>query len=69
MGTIVHSAMNMQPLNDRLAALADVGKGEKLTMGGTEDAEGLARKWGSWNIIRVVFPMIGGGLALSQVMR
>lgn len=68
-GTIVHSAVNMQPLNDRLAALADVSQAGKEGLGALEDAEGLARKWGRWNLVRVVFPLIGGGLALSQVVR
>jgi len=58
--TIVHSAVNMQPLNDRLAALAETSAGA--------DAVELVTRWARWNMVRVVAPLIGGTAALSQVL-
>jgi hypothetical protein len=45
--TVLHSALNMQPLNDRLAAL-DPGAKEAKGAYGTQQAgaEALLRKWG-----------------------
>lgn len=62
--TIVHSAVNMQPLNDRLEALAT--RTEEKELG---EAEGVARQWASWNRLRVVTPVMAGGLALWQLCR
>lgn len=59
--TIVHSAVNMQPLNDKLEALATRASGKELG-----EAEGVARKWASWNRLRLVTPFIAGSLALWQ---
>ena len=57
--TILHSAINMQPLNDKLEALAGRA-GEKALM----EAEPIARKWASWNMLRLVTPTVAGILAL-----
>lgn len=62
--TIVHSAVNMQPLNDRLVGLA----GGVAGVVGEEGAVELAGRWARWNLMRVVAPVIGGGLALSRVV-
>jgi hypothetical protein len=65
--TILHSAINMQPLNDKLEALAE-RTGEK-ELG---EAEGIARKWASWNRLRLVTPVIAGtlaGMMISGVLR
>lgn len=59
--TIVHSAVNMQPLNDKLEALA--GRTSEKELG---EAETIARKWGSWNRLRLITPLVAGSLALSQ---
>ncbi|KAJ4291701.1 hypothetical protein N0V90_009596 [Kalmusia sp. IMI 367209] len=60
--TIVHSAVNMQPMNDKLEALAARASDKELG-----DAEDIARKWASWNRVRLVTPIIAGGLALFQL--
>ena len=59
--TIIHSAVNMQPLNDKLEALAGRA-GDKALM----EAEPIARKWASWNMLRLVTPIVAGSLALWQ---
>ena len=61
--TIVHSAVNMQPLNDKLEALAGRA-GEKEV----REAEAVARRWASWNRLRLVTPILAGGLALVQLV-
>ncbi|KAF2443058.1 hypothetical protein P171DRAFT_391143 [Karstenula rhodostoma CBS 690.94] len=60
--TVIHSAVNMQPLNDKLEALA--GRTSEKDLGA---AEGIARRWGSWNRVRVITPLIAGTLALFQL--
>lgn len=65
--TILHSALNMQPLNDKLAALDGESKEAKSSAGNHQlGAEALLRKWGKWNIVRVVTPTVAGILAISQ---
>ncbi|KAI0455253.1 hypothetical protein F5B21DRAFT_523970 [Xylaria acuta] len=62
--TVVHSAMNMQPINEKLGALKDP-KGpvdSKL-------AENYARKWIKFNTVRLITPAVAGTLALTQALR
>ncbi|KAF2490025.1 hypothetical protein BU16DRAFT_471692 [Lophium mytilinum] len=59
--TIVHSARNMQPLNDKLEALAGRASVEEM-----ENAEAVARQWASWNRVRILNPLVAGSLALWQ---
>lgn len=59
--TIVHSAVNMQPLNDKLEALAEKASEKDLLK-----AEPIARQWAKWNLLRVVMPVLSGSLALWQ---
>jgi uncharacterized membrane protein len=61
--TILHSALNMQPLNDKLEALAERASEKEL-----HQAEDIARKWASWNQLRLVTPVIAGGLALFNLL-
>ncbi|KAF2125058.1 hypothetical protein P153DRAFT_300633 [Dothidotthia symphoricarpi CBS 119687] len=61
--TILHSALNMQPLNDKLEALAGRANDKELV-----EAETVARKWASWNRLRLVTPTIAGGLALWNLL-
>ncbi|KZM28236.1 uncharacterized protein EKO05_0011050 [Ascochyta rabiei] len=61
--TIVHSAKNMQPLNDKLEALAGRASDTEL-----KEAETVAKKWASWNRLRLVTPVIAGSLALYQLL-
>lgn len=56
--TILHSAINMQPLNDKLEALAARTSEKELG-----EAEAIAKRWGSWNRLRLVTPVIAGALA------
>lgn len=59
---IIHSAVNMQPINDKLTALATPS--EKGQMG----AEALARSWAKGNLLRVICPVIAGTIALWQTV-
>ncbi|KAF2806388.1 uncharacterized protein BDZ99DRAFT_479646 [Mytilinidion resinicola] len=61
LATIVHSARNMQPLNDKLEALAGRAGAQEM-----EEAEGVARRWASWNRVRILSPLVAGSLALWQ---
>ena len=61
--TILHSALNMQPLNDQLEALASRSSEKDLGQ-----AESIALKWASWNRLRLVTPTIAGGLALWNLL-
>ncbi|KAK8035664.1 hypothetical protein PG993_010659 [Apiospora rasikravindrae] len=73
---VVHSAINMQPINVRLAALAQVGTGhgnDKLdahSVGAVqvEKAEEYARRWGRLNLVRMAMSLIAGALAMSQLL-
>lgn len=60
--TVIYSAVNMQPLNDKLKALAERTSEKDLGA-----AEGIARKWASWNRVRLVTPFLAGALALWQI--
>ncbi|KAK7963683.1 hypothetical protein PG996_008624 [Apiospora saccharicola] len=62
--TAVHSAINMQPINERISALG--GGGEQAKDG--EKAEQYARRWGRLNLLRVVVPLVAGTLAMTQVL-
>lgn len=61
--TILHSALNMQPLNDKLEALAERAREKDL-----DEAETVANRWASWNRLRLVTPVIAGGLALYNLL-
>ncbi|PSN68794.1 hypothetical protein BS50DRAFT_609126 [Corynespora cassiicola Philippines] len=60
--TIVHSAVNMQPLNDQLEALA--GRASDKELG---EAKAIATKWANWNMLRLATPIIAGSLAIWQL--
>ncbi|GAP88859.2 hypothetical protein SAMD00023353_1700770 [Rosellinia necatrix] len=62
--TVVHSAINMQPINEKLDALKEP-KGQV----DNEKAESYARQWIKFNTVRLITPVIAGTLALSQVLR
>ena len=69
---IVHSAVNMQPLNDKLAALAGTGTDGKGTGKIATADEGKAHEIGtSWmrkNYYRLVVPMITGAISMYQML-
>ncbi|KAH7120984.1 hypothetical protein B0J11DRAFT_560014 [Dendryphion nanum] len=62
--TVLHSALNMQPLNDKLEALA--GRASDKELG---QAETIAKQWASWNLLRMVTPVVAGSLAIYQLTR
>ncbi|KAI0143717.1 hypothetical protein GGR57DRAFT_518196 [Xylariaceae sp. FL1272] len=62
--TVVHSAVNMQPINEKIAALAN-SKGHV----DSRLAESYGRKWIKGNTVRLITPFIAGSLALSQVLK
>jgi uncharacterized membrane protein len=63
LSTILHSALNMQPLNDKLEALAERASEKEM-----DEAENVARKWASWNRLRLVTPVVAGGLAMWNLL-
>jgi hypothetical protein len=64
---IVHSAVNMQPLNDQLAALAGTGSDGKSAAKKVEgDAVKIATAWIEGNYYRIAVPAISGGICLYQ---
>ncbi|KAJ8110658.1 hypothetical protein ONZ43_g5821 [Nemania bipapillata] len=62
--TVVHSALNMQPINEKLDALKEP-KGRV----DSKLAESYARKWIRFNTVRLITPVIAGTLALAEVLR
>ncbi|KAI0471546.1 hypothetical protein GGR56DRAFT_677448 [Xylariaceae sp. FL0804] len=67
--TVVHSAVNLQPVNEQLAALADGPRADKKKGVDARDAEAYARRWIRLNILRLGTAVVAGTLALSQIMR
>ncbi|KAI0480950.1 hypothetical protein GGR56DRAFT_688361 [Xylariaceae sp. FL0804] len=63
--TVVHSAVNMQPVNEQLAAL----DGPRVKGGEAKDAEAYARRWIELNLVRLIMPTVAGTLALWQILR
>ncbi|KAK8020532.1 hypothetical protein PG990_005670 [Apiospora arundinis] len=63
LATVVHSAVNMQPINEKLDALSAGGKVE------ASRAESLARNWISYNTVRLITPVVAGSLALWQTLK
>lgn len=62
--TVVHSAVNLQPINGKIDAL----KHEGISTAELEKAEGLARRWAKLNQVRIVMPLVAGTVALSQAL-
>ncbi|KAK3361467.1 hypothetical protein B0T24DRAFT_539064 [Lasiosphaeria ovina] len=63
--TVLHSALNMQPLNNKLDGLRS-----PKTSGVDESlAEYYARRWIKLNSVRVVMPFVAGSVALWQTLR
>ncbi|KAJ2986406.1 hypothetical protein NUW58_g5045 [Xylaria curta] len=62
--TVIHSAMNMQPINEKLDALKEP-KGQV----DSKLAESYARKWIKFNTVRLITPVVAGTLALTQALR
>ncbi|KAK8055894.1 hypothetical protein PG993_001121 [Apiospora rasikravindrae] len=67
--TVVHSAVNMQPINEKLDALSAVDVKDKSPGGEARLAESNARKWISYNTVRLITPVVAGSLALWQTLK
>ncbi|KAI1881572.1 hypothetical protein JX265_000398 [Neoarthrinium moseri] len=63
--TVVHSAKNMQPINEKLDAL----KEPKAPGVDSAEAEAYARRWIKFNSVRLVMPLIAGSVALWQTLQ
>ncbi|KAL1879948.1 hypothetical protein VTK73DRAFT_6528 [Phialemonium thermophilum] len=68
---ILHSAGNMQPLNRKICHLAELGDEKEIT--GVEarelaTAEGYARTWIRYNVLRILLPLVAGIAGLSQLV-
>jgi hypothetical protein len=62
--TVVHSAINMQPINEKIDGLKEP-KGRI----DSKRAEGYARKWIKFNTVRLIAPVVAGTIALTQALR
>ncbi|KAK0707975.1 hypothetical protein B0H67DRAFT_589001 [Lasiosphaeris hirsuta] len=62
---VLHSALNMQPLNNKLDGLREP------KAGGVDSslAEYYARRWIKLNGVRMVMPLVAGTVALWQTLR
>ena len=60
--TIVHPAVNMQPINDQPEALAGRATEKESTR-----AEEVTRNWITGNYPGVITPLVAGSLALWQI--
>jgi len=70
----VHSAVNMQPINEKLDALSGRKDGSgsgggKIVQVDSKLAEMYARKWIRYNTVRLITPVVAGTLAFTQVLR
>ncbi|KAK3693150.1 hypothetical protein B0T22DRAFT_504658 [Podospora appendiculata] len=63
--TVVHSAINMQPMNSKLDGLRD----PKVSGVDPSLAEYYARRWIAMNSVRIAMPLIAGSVALWQTLR
>lgn len=63
---ILHSAINMQPLNDKVAALnpGSTTMTDKAFKSNQVQAENMLKKWAKWNYVRIAAPFIAGTVAL-----
>ncbi|KAI1409465.1 hypothetical protein F5Y13DRAFT_169883 [Hypoxylon sp. FL1857] len=62
--TVVHSAANMQPINEKIDALKEP-KGRV----DTKQAENFVRKWIKFNTVRLITPVVAGSLALFTLLK
>ncbi|KAK1828026.1 cytochrome P450 [Podospora conica] len=63
--TVLHSAINLQPINAKLDALRD----PDTSMKDIGMAEYWARRWIKLNLLRLVMPVVAGSLALWQTLK
>ena len=63
--TVLHSALNMQPINNKLDGLRD----PKASGVDVSQAEYYARRWIKLNLLRLAMPIIAGSLSLWQTLR
>lgn len=65
LATVVHSAINMQPINAKIDALRE----PRATGVDSTLAEYYARKWVKLNTVRVIMPLVAGVAALWQTVK
>ncbi|KAI0155791.1 hypothetical protein BJ166DRAFT_499801 [Pestalotiopsis sp. NC0098] len=67
LATVLHSAVNMQPINEKIDALKEPKASMKP---GVEvaKAESYARQWISYNTVRLIMPMVAGSAALWNTL-
>lgn len=63
--TVLHSAVNMQPINAKIDGLRNDG----VSTAELEKAEYWARRWAKLNLVRLVMPLVAGTAALSQALK
>lgn len=63
--TVLHSALNMQPINNMLDGLRD----PKTSGVDVSLAEYYARRWIKLNLLRLAMPVVAGSLALWQTLK
>ena len=67
--TIGHSAVHMQPINEKLHALGKDRKDDDEAAVDMAAAEPMTRRWARLNLLRVVLPLTAGTVALCETMR
>ncbi|KAF3019372.1 hypothetical protein E8E14_011514 [Neopestalotiopsis sp. 37M] len=65
--TVLHSAANMQPINEKLDALKEP-KGSQPAGVEVAKAESYARKWIKYNTVRLIMPAVAGSVAFWQTL-
>lgn len=63
--TVLHSALNMQPINNKLDGLRE----PKISGVDVRLAEYYARRWIKLNLLRLAMPVVAGSLALWQTLK
>ncbi|CAJ2506740.1 Uu.00g079260.m01.CDS01 [Anthostomella pinea] len=64
--TVIHSALNMQPINEKLDALSEPKGSSRVDH---KEAEKYARRWIKYNTVRIITPVVAGSLALWQTIQ
>jgi len=65
--TVIHSALNMQPLNRKIMELAAYHKqGDQKE---EVKAEEFAKRWARLNLLRLAMPLIAGSAAMWEALR
>ncbi|KAI1093236.1 hypothetical protein F5B19DRAFT_154691 [Rostrohypoxylon terebratum] len=63
--TVVHSAVNLQPINAKIDGLREPKSGKS----DPKQAETYVRNWIKFNTVRIITPVVAGSLALFQLLK